>query len=53
MCSKPEHINWQTGEDLGGHKGRVLGMRQRLMYQNQKRGEEFTSRELKPYKKDP
>lgn len=53
MCSKPDHTNWQTGEDLGGHKGRVLGVRQRLIYQNQKRGEEFTSRELKPYRKDP
>lgn len=53
MCSKPDHISWQTGEDLGGYKGRVLGMRQRLIYQSQKRGEEFMSRELKPYRKDP
>lgn len=52
MSSKPDHINWQTGEDLGGHKGRVLGMRQRLISQNQKRGEEFMNRELKPYRKD-
>lgn len=49
MSSKPDHINWQTGEDLGGHKGRVLGMRQRLICQNQKRGEEFMNRELKLY----
>lgn len=53
MCAKPDHINCQTREDLGGHKGRVLGVRQRLIYQNQKRGEEFMNRELKPYRKDP